>query len=266
MAAGPGGGDAPHVDHVLCLLPFEPAELKRLGGPPGTFVGHRLTHDPGMLAAAAAQAAHATCPSGDAVKTLLLLPGSRKGEVQPADRAVRRDVSTSCAARGHRLRLLLPTVPHVAALVEAAVVRLAGSGPRSSLDAAGKWQAFGEADAALGRVRNRLAGTGAGRRAAGLLLQARSGSPNACSVLITIVVGLAAQSDRRPAGRHRILQRVCRGRAMLARHARRRCLPTRRCRRWQKDGFAEVTRRMATDRPSGEIAAEVVLRQIAESE
>ena len=37
----------PYVDHVLCILPFEPAELQRLGGPPGTFVGHRLTGDAG---------------------------------------------------------------------------------------------------------------------------------------------------------------------------------------------------------------------------
>ena len=33
----------PHVDQILCILPFEPDELQRLGGPPGTFVGHRLT-------------------------------------------------------------------------------------------------------------------------------------------------------------------------------------------------------------------------------
>ena len=33
-------------------------------------------------------------------------------------------------------------------------------------------------------------------------------------------------------------------------------------RAWQKDGFAEIARRMATDKPSGEIAAGVVLRHI----
>ncbi|TIU53069.1 MAG: lipid-A-disaccharide synthase, partial [Mesorhizobium sp.] len=33
-------------------------------------------------------------------------------------------------------------------------------------------------------------------------------------------------------------------------------------RAWQKDGFAEIALRMATDRPSGDIAAEVVLRHI----
>jgi lipid-A-disaccharide synthase len=37
------------VDHVLCLLPFEPAELERLNGPPGTFVGHRLASHPAIL-------------------------------------------------------------------------------------------------------------------------------------------------------------------------------------------------------------------------
>ncbi|RUY85184.1 lipid-A-disaccharide synthase, partial [Mesorhizobium sp. M7A.F.Ca.CA.001.10.2.1] len=33
-------------------------------------------------------------------------------------------------------------------------------------------------------------------------------------------------------------------------------------RAWQKNGFAEITRRMATDRPSGEIAAQVVMRYV----
>jgi Lipid A disaccharide synthetase len=32
-----------YVDHVLALLPFEPAAMQRLGGPPCTFVGHPLS-------------------------------------------------------------------------------------------------------------------------------------------------------------------------------------------------------------------------------
>ena len=32
-----------YVDHVLALLPFEPAVMQRLGGPPCTFVGHPLS-------------------------------------------------------------------------------------------------------------------------------------------------------------------------------------------------------------------------------
>jgi len=31
---------------------FEPAALESLGGPPGTFVGHRLSTEKGLLAAA----------------------------------------------------------------------------------------------------------------------------------------------------------------------------------------------------------------------
>src|SRR6185437_270644 len=46
----------PAVDRVLCILPFEVSELDRLGGPPGTYVGHRLTQEPGVIAASSAQA------------------------------------------------------------------------------------------------------------------------------------------------------------------------------------------------------------------
>ena len=107
----------PHVDHVLCLLPFEPAELERLDGPPGTFVGHRLSREPGILAAAAAQRQRPV-PTGDAVRTLLLLPGSRKGEVSRLIEPFRQTLAI-LGDRGNRLRLLLPTVPNVRAMVEA---------------------------------------------------------------------------------------------------------------------------------------------------
>ena len=40
-----------YVDHVLALLPFEPAVLQRLGGPPSTFVGHPLSERIASLAA-----------------------------------------------------------------------------------------------------------------------------------------------------------------------------------------------------------------------
>ncbi|MCA1998834.1 MAG: lipid-A-disaccharide synthase, partial [Hyphomicrobiales bacterium] len=32
----------PYIDHILCLLPFEPEALHRLGGPEGHYVGHPL--------------------------------------------------------------------------------------------------------------------------------------------------------------------------------------------------------------------------------
>ena len=40
-----------YVDHVLALLPFEPAEYRKLRGPPCSYVGHPLTEQIGKLAA-----------------------------------------------------------------------------------------------------------------------------------------------------------------------------------------------------------------------
>ncbi|MCI1113934.1 hypothetical protein MOQ26_23270, partial [Stenotrophomonas maltophilia] len=47
----------PNVNRVLCLLPFEVAEIARLGGPQGTFVGHRLSRNEGVQRAAQMQTA-----------------------------------------------------------------------------------------------------------------------------------------------------------------------------------------------------------------
>ena len=58
-----------YVDHVLALLPFEPDALRRLGGPPGTYVGHPL----------AGIAGAALSPPVEPMR-LLVLPGSRRSE------------------------------------------------------------------------------------------------------------------------------------------------------------------------------------------
>ena len=138
----------PHVDHVLCILPFEPDVLERLGGPPGTFVGHRLTQEPGIVAAAAAQARkHAGGP--DAPKTLLVLPGSRRREIRTLIEPFGETVDL-LAARGHDFRVIVPTVPHVAPMVEAAAAGWAVR-PQITVEAEAKWRAFAEADAALAK-------------------------------------------------------------------------------------------------------------------
>src|SRR5690606_38599651 len=100
----------PYVDRILCLLPFERTELERLGGPPGVFVGHRLTQDPGVLQAASAQAVPRVL-TPDREKVLLVLPGSRRGEVRRLIEPFGATVS-ALRARGHRFQVLLPTVPH----------------------------------------------------------------------------------------------------------------------------------------------------------
>ncbi|MGE3307355.1 MAG: lipid-A-disaccharide synthase, partial [Rhizobiaceae bacterium] len=105
----------PHVDHVLCLLPFEPEALARLDGPPGTFVGHRLLTEPGLERAALAQATPRDLSPGRQ-KQILVLPGSRRGEVRRLA-GFYGDVIGMLKQRGHDLRIVLPTVPHVANMV-----------------------------------------------------------------------------------------------------------------------------------------------------
>ncbi len=58
----------PYVDHVLCLFPFEPEAHRRLGGPPARYVGHPLFE-------------RERRPDLPASGNLLVLPGSRRGEI-----------------------------------------------------------------------------------------------------------------------------------------------------------------------------------------
>ena len=243
----------PYVDHILCVLPFEVVELQRLGGPPGTYVGHRLTGDPGARMAAVAQAQPRDL-SPDREKTLLLLPGSRRGEVNGLMGPFGETVST-LLGRGNRLRLVLPTVPHVADRVKAPAATWEQA-PEIVTDAAGKWQAFAEADAALiasGTVSLELALAGVplvscykldpiSRMLSGLVTVWSALLPNL--IADRPVVPEFYDLYVRPNTLARYLETLFADTAL---------------RTWQKDGFAEVARRMATPRPSGEIAAEVVM-------
>jgi lipid-A-disaccharide synthase len=161
-------------------------------------------------------------------------------------------------ARGHRLRLLLPTVPHVADLVKTSVARW-DEKPEIILDAERKWQAFGKADAALiasGTVSLELALSGVPmiscyrldpvmRMVQGLVTVWSASLPNL--IADQAIVPEHYNQYVRPRYLARQLEALFSDTAY---------------RTWQKDGFAEVARRMATDKPSGDIAAEVVLRHV----
>jgi lipid-A-disaccharide synthase len=107
----------PYVDHVMGLLPFEPAAHQRLGGPPCTYVGHPLIErldwmhelDPAPLAE------RLQLDPGRLV--LVVLPGSRTSEVtrlmQPFGEALEL-----LHARRIRPQVIIPTVAHVRPLVE----------------------------------------------------------------------------------------------------------------------------------------------------
>lgn len=69
----------PLFDEVLAVLPFEPAAMQRMGGPPAHYVGHNALRR------------FAFRPELPAAGPLLLLPGSRRGEMDrtlPMMRAV----------------------------------------------------------------------------------------------------------------------------------------------------------------------------------
>lgn len=243
----------PHVDRILCILPFEPAELERLGGPPGVFVGHRLTAEAGLLEAAAAQAKPRDF-SPEREKTLLLLPGSRRSEVSRLIGPFGEAVSI-LKSRGHRLRLLLPTVPHVADMVASAVAGW-DQKPEIVTDSSGKWRAFGEADAALaasGTVSLELA-------LAGVPLMSCYKFDPLARIAQQFITIWSASLPNLIADRTVVMeaynQYVRPG--WLARHVEA-MVSDSDLRRWQKQGFAEIARRMATEWPAGEIGAGVVL-------
>ncbi len=70
-----------YVDHVLAILPFEPEVMQRLGGPPTTYVGHRLTADTEPGRDARASARDSVLERAGRRKTILLLPGRASSEI-----------------------------------------------------------------------------------------------------------------------------------------------------------------------------------------
>jgi len=132
-----------YVDHVLALLPFEPEVMRRLSGPPTTYVGHRLASDPDIVRIRAARLAR----EESGMKTCLLLPGSRAGEISRL-LPVFGEAAQELSQRNPGIRFLLPTVPRQEALVRSLT---AGWPVRPEITATtgAKWRAFAEADAAI---------------------------------------------------------------------------------------------------------------------
>jgi lipid-A-disaccharide synthase len=132
-----------YVDRVLALLPFEPAVMARLGGPPCTFVGHPLGEQAGELR-----------PDDDECRRrladpplLLVLPGSRSTEIRRMA-GVFGECVAKLSERCGAMDVVVPSVPRLAGVVERAVA----SWPlpaRVVTNAADKHAAFRAARAAL---------------------------------------------------------------------------------------------------------------------
>ena len=141
----PGRARAMHayVDHVLALLPFEPAVMQKLGGPPCTFVGHPLSEKVASLRPNADEARRRLSDPPQ----LLVLPGSRSGEIArmapPFGRAVQL-----LSQRIGGLEVVVPAVPRLADKVRADVASWQVP-VRIVTDPAEKDRAFRTARAAL---------------------------------------------------------------------------------------------------------------------
>ena len=132
-----------YVDHVLALLPFEPAAYQRLRGPPCSYVGHPLIEQIGTLRPDRAEQARrdGTPP------VLLVLPGSRRSEIRH-HMTVFGAALGRLQARGAAFELILPTMPHLQEAVAEAVKNWPIQ-PRIVVGEADKKAAFRIAHAAL---------------------------------------------------------------------------------------------------------------------
>jgi lipid-A-disaccharide synthase len=138
-----------YVDEVLAILPFEPDYLNELGGPPATYVGHRLSSDPFILAACEGQSRMELDRFSDWKKPirLLCLPGSRRGEIE-RHMGVMGETLGDLRQRGRQVRALLQTPPKHESLVRK-LARDWAFHPEISTDMEGKAAAFTIADVAL---------------------------------------------------------------------------------------------------------------------
>jgi lipid-A-disaccharide synthase len=132
-----------YVDHVLALLPFEPAAHLRLGGPACTYVGHPLIERLDELRAnRAEQAGH-----DGARPVLLALPGSRPSEIARLSAPFGAALA-AVAERAGPFDLVLPAVSHLEHQIRAATADWPVQ-PRIVLGETAKLAAFRSARAAL---------------------------------------------------------------------------------------------------------------------
>ncbi len=97
-----------YIDHVLAILPFEPEALRKLDGPPCTFVGHPLTEQIDSLRPNPVEQARRDASP----PILLVLPGSRRAEIGH-HMAVFGETLGRLQAQGVPFEAVLPTMPHL---------------------------------------------------------------------------------------------------------------------------------------------------------
>ncbi|NKL37560.1 lipid-A-disaccharide synthase [Rhizobium leguminosarum bv. viciae] len=238
-----------YVDHVLAVLPFEPAVMQRLNGPATTYVGHRLVADPALLETRRLRVGRR--PGNG---TILLLPGSRSSEIQKL--LPYFEVATNeLVARNGPTRFVLPTVTHKEALIREMTAGW-GAKPEIVVGAEAKWKAFAEADAAMaasGTVILELALADvpvvSAYKVDWIMRMLTSGIKTWTGALPNLIADYAVVPE--------YLNDVVRG-ASLARWMERLSADTYQLKA-MKEGYDLIWQRMQTEKPPGEHAARILL-------
>jgi lipid-A-disaccharide synthase len=129
------------VDHLLCLLPFEPPYFT-CHGLPSTFVGHPVTE---VILPDDTHFRESLKISREAT-LICILPGSRKSEIQKLLKIFLEAIAKLPLNR--RIEVVLPTLPHLLPLIEP-LVKDAGVSVKIVTTVEEKWQAFMQSSIAL---------------------------------------------------------------------------------------------------------------------
>lgn len=105
------------IDHVLTLLPFEPAALDRLGGPDATYVGHPLSERLDWIHSIDKDVWANRIGLDPERMPLVVLPGSRRSEVDKLMPVFGETIAALDRA-GYACDLMLPCVPHLRERIE----------------------------------------------------------------------------------------------------------------------------------------------------
>lgn len=133
----------PLVDHVLALFPFEPDVLKKLGGPPSSYVGHPLLERIGDLRASPEEERSRRSDP----PLIVVLPGSRPLEIHRLAKTFGEAIGRLAEKRGP-IKVVLPTLRAREEEIRAAVASWPVK-PRIVVTEAEKYAAFRRARAAL---------------------------------------------------------------------------------------------------------------------
>ena len=246
-----------YVDRSISLFPFEPDVYRRLGGPPATYVGHPLMHERRLVSIMERLEAPEAFEPPKTPPVLLILPGSRRGEIDRLLGDFGRTLEL-LAGRMPGVRAILPAVPRLEKLIRERVAAWPIQPEIVTGDEA-KWQGFAEADAALaasGTVALELALAGVpmvlaykldplGYRLRHLMSGWTAALPN--YITDHPLVPEHFHEVVRPETLVRRLQRL---------------LTDTTERRAQLEGFAEIREKMAVKLKPGDLAAEILLEEI----